>query len=199
MDIRNNKLRKLRENITKSNLNTYGRDNDRRTNQKLTYVNLPYINGTSNILRRIFNEHIISNQRLLQKKHCAKSYLIQKTNSQEKKSNVVYQIPCNVCEAVYIGETKRTLLQRVQEHKRAVRNADTEKNEIADHSWTKDHQFNWNEKKIIDQEKAWIARKITETIHSIENDKHINSTSYNLADIWLPAVRKDSYHHHFCV
>ena len=52
--------------------------------------------------------------------------------------------------------------------------------------------FSWNEKKIIDQEKGWIARKIKETIHSIKNDKHINSTSYNLADIWLPAVRKDS-------
>ena len=97
------------------------------------------------------------------------------------------------CEAVYISETKRTLVQRVQEHKRAVRNADISKNEIADHSWTKDHQFNWNEKKIIDQEKAWIERKIKETtIHSIKNDKHINSTSYNLADIGLPPVRKDS-------
>ena len=61
--------------------------------------------------------------------------------SQEQKSNVVYQIPCNYCEAVYIVETKRTLVQRVQEHKRAVRNADTSKNEIADHSWTEDHQF----------------------------------------------------------
>ena len=60
------------------------------------------------------------------------------------------------------------------------------------HSWTKDHQFNRNEKEIIDQEKGWIARKIKETIHSIKNDKHINSTSYNLADIWLPGVRKDS-------
>ena len=89
-------------------------------------------------------------------------------------SKVVYQIPCNDCEAVYIGETKRTLVQRVQEHKRVVRNADTSKNETADHSWTKDHQFNYNEKKIIDQEKGWIARKMKETIHSIKNDKHIN-------------------------
>ena len=79
--------------------------------------------------------------------------------SQEKKSNVVYQIPCNDCEAVYIGETKRTLVQHVQEHKSAVRNADTSKNEIADHSWTKDHQFNWNEKKIIDQEKDGLPER----------------------------------------
>ena len=49
---------------------------------------------------------------------------------------------------------KRTLVQRVQEHKSTVRNADTSKNEIADHNWTKDHQFNRNEKKIIDQEKG---------------------------------------------
>ena len=73
--------------------------------------------------------NIISNQRLLQKKTLRKILSHPKdTLSQEKKSNVVYQIPCNDCEAVYIGETKRTLVQHVQEHKRAVRNADTSKN-----------------------------------------------------------------------
>ena len=156
--------------------------------KKKSYVNLPYINGTSNILRRIFNEHNIKST--FTSKETLRKILSHPKDklSQEKKSNVVY-----------IGETKRTLVQRVQEHKRAVQNADTSKNEIADHSWTKDHQFNWNEKKIIDQEKGWVARKIKETIHSIKNNKHINSTSYNLADIWLSAVPKDSYHHHFCV
>ena len=112
------------------------------TEEPKAYVNLPYINGTSNILRRIFNEHKIKST-FTSKETLRKilSHPKDKQLSQEKKSNVVYQIPCNDCQTVYIGETKRTLVQRVQEHKRTVRNADTSKNEIADHSWTKDHQF----------------------------------------------------------
>ena len=109
----------------------------------------------------------------------------------EEQCNVIYEIPCKDCDAVYIGETKRKFKQRVQEHKRAVKNGDVNKNEIADHSWSNDHEFDWNGKKIIDRERGWTARKIKETINSIRRDKHINSISYQLPAIWLPALRKN--------
>ena len=35
-----------------------------------------------------------------------------------EKKGVVYQIQCAECDAVYIGETLRTVKSRVQEHKR---------------------------------------------------------------------------------
>ena len=44
--------------------------------------------------------------------------------------------------------------------------------------WTKDHQFNWNGKKIIDQEKGWIARKIKET-------QYIASKTINISTVHL--------------
>ncbi|XP_057298389.1 uncharacterized protein LOC130629264 [Hydractinia symbiolongicarpus] len=108
----------------------------------------------------------------------------------EEQNNVVYEIPCKDCDAVYIGETKRKFKQRVQEHMCAVRNGDVKKNEIADHSWSRSHQFNWDEKKIIDRESRTTARKIKETINSVERNKHINSISYQLPEIWLPALQK---------
>ena len=58
-----------------------------------------------------------------------------------KQNNIAYKIPCGDCNAVYIGESKRTLDQRSKEHARAVRNGDIEKNEIADHSWKYNHRF----------------------------------------------------------
>ncbi|XP_057302713.1 uncharacterized protein LOC130636882 [Hydractinia symbiolongicarpus] len=72
-------------------------------------------------------------------------------NTLKSKCNIFYEIPCKDCDAVYVGETKRMFKQRVQEHKRAVRNADTDKNEIADHSWNNDHIIDWDNKKIIDE------------------------------------------------
>ena len=37
-----------------------------------------------------------------------------------KKNGVVYQVPCAVCNCVYIGETGRTLEKRLSEHREAV-------------------------------------------------------------------------------
>ena len=39
---------------------------------------------------------------------------------ESKRSGVVYLIPCKECRKVYIGQTGRSLKQRVKEHKRAL-------------------------------------------------------------------------------
>ncbi|XP_057296137.1 uncharacterized protein LOC130625075 [Hydractinia symbiolongicarpus] len=102
-------------------------------------------------------------------------YIPETSNILRRRVNViVYEIPCKDCDAVYVGETKRMFKQRVQEHKRAVRNADTDKNEIADYSWKNDHVIDWDNKKIIDRESGWKARKVKETINSIDRNTHIN-------------------------
>ena len=59
-----------------------------------------------------------------------------------KKKGVVYEVPCKDCPSVYIGETGRTLEKQLSEHKSAVRKNDP-KNGIAVHSWTNQHQVNW--------------------------------------------------------
>ena len=92
-----------------------------------------------------------------------------------KQNNIVYKIPCADCNAVYIGESKRSFDQRSKEHVRAVKNGDVDKNEIADHSWKLDHKFDWENKIIIDREQNWRVRKIKETIHSISDKNHINT------------------------
>ena len=41
----------------------------------------------------------------------------------EHKSNTVYQLNCEDYEAVYMGETKRTLSKRAEEHIRSIKSA----------------------------------------------------------------------------
>ena len=40
---------------------------------------------------------------------------------EDKKTGVVYKIPCRDCEHVYVGETKRTLKKQIAKHRQAVR------------------------------------------------------------------------------
>ena len=71
----------------------------------------------------------------------------------EDKNNNVYEIDCSNCEAVYLGESKRSLKSRSDEQKRSVRSCDCDKNKIAKHCWEADHNFNWDQKKVIDRER----------------------------------------------
>ena len=60
------------------------------------------------------------------------------------------KIDCSNCEAkCYFGESKRSLKSRSDEHKRSVRNCDCDKNEIAKHCWEADHNFSWDQKKLL--------------------------------------------------
>ena len=48
----------------------------------------------------------------------------------EDKNNMVYQIDCSNCEAVYFGESKHSLKSLSDEHKRSVRNCNYDKKKL---------------------------------------------------------------------
>ncbi len=52
----------------------------------------------------------------------------------EKKTGVIYEIPCLDSETIYIGETGRYMGKRMLEHRRAVRNGDRT-NGVEVHAW----------------------------------------------------------------
>ena len=101
----------------------------------------------------------------------------------EQRNNIVYKYDHKDCETLYFGESKQTLAERTKEHTRAVRAADTRSYETADHCWKYDHDFDWENKKIMDYEAKTTTRKIKETIHSLSNKNHINGILYRLPHI----------------
>ena len=96
---------------------------------------------------------------------------------------MVYEIDCSNCQAVYFGESKRSLKSLYDEHKRSVRTCDSDNNEIAEHCLEADHNFNWDQKKVTDRESRLPPRKMKETIHSLKNPNHINKISCMLPEI----------------
>ena len=149
-------------------------------------INLLYVEGTSEKLQRILRSHKIRStfytENTLRKLLCKHKDRI----ATEDKNNIVYEIDCSNCETVYYGESKRSLKSRSDEHKISARNCDYDKNEIAKHCWETDHNFSWDQKKVIDRESRF---KIKETIHSLKNPNHINKISYMLPEIWLPNLQ----------
>ena len=58
-----------------------------------------------------------------------------------------------------MGETGRTLKQRITEHKRAVKNADRN-NGLAVHVASTKHKIRWGEAEVVLREEQWTKRKI---------------------------------------
>ena len=96
---------------------------------------LPYVRGVTEKIDRVCRNIETVNLKLITKPHrTIRQTLINVKNRvpEEKRTGVVYEVPCHDCNHVYVGETGRTLKKRLAEHKQAVRRFD-EKNGIAAH------------------------------------------------------------------
>ena len=149
-------------------------------------INLPYVEGAGEKLHGILRSHKIRStfyiEYTLRKLLCKPKDQV----ATEDKNNILYEIDCSNCEAVYFGESKQSLKLLSDEHKKFVRNYDFHKSELAKHCWEAGHNFSWDQMKVIDRESRLIDRKIKETVHSLKNPIHINKIPYMLPEISLP-------------
>lgn len=89
------------------------------------YTTMTYIRGMSEQLEKLFGEHL-TNTKIAYKYARKVDSLFTVTKdriSDEKKSNVIYEIPCKDCSTVYIGQTGRRLEDRMKEHKNDMKKA----------------------------------------------------------------------------
>lgn len=87
----------------------------------------------------------------------------------------IYQINCTECNKFYIGQTSRSLKVRAQEHKRCVRNRQTEKSAVALHYWEEGHEISFEPKllrKVTEKNKL----DIWESIYMYQNKNNIFNT-----------------------
>ncbi|EZA55678.1 hypothetical protein X777_04187 [Ooceraea biroi] len=78
---------------------------------------------------------------------------------------MVYKISCNGCDASYVGQTKRRFNTRINEHKNDIKKRSRTPSVISDHRFTFDHDFEWNDVKIIDIESSYKKRLISEMVN----------------------------------
>ena len=124
---------------------------------------MPYVQGTSEIIKRILKDADIrvAFKPIKTLNHCFPRP--KDPIKSEEKCGIVYQIPCNDCKFVYIGQTQRRLSTRIHEHKRAVRNMDVQKSAICEHILQTDHKVNWNGSKVLKYITDYNARLFSES------------------------------------
>ena len=115
-------------------------------------INLPYIQDVSEQLKRALNKHNIKatvcTQTMLRSLLSKPKDPIPKVD----RNNAIYQLNCKDCKAIYVGETKRTLNIKAEEHVTAIKSA-SKRSHTAEQCWKYSHDFDWEHKKVLDFEK----------------------------------------------
>ena len=144
-------------------------DKVKQLEERQERVSIPYIPGLSNRFQRIFKRAGCS---VTSRPPLSLGALLTKKKPEMERRGLVYRITCEGCNWSYVGETGRTLRERVQEHKRAVRTW-SQSSEIANHVVETGHHMNWEGATVLTKEgnhfhrvfkEAWLSR-----VHSSGN------------------------------
>ena len=96
------------------------RDRPEEEPKQTKSINLPYIREVSKQLKRALNKCNI--KATFYPDNPQKS-IIKTKGPKEDRNNAVYQFNCKDCEAVYVGETMRTMNIRAESHITAIKSA----------------------------------------------------------------------------
>ncbi|KAL6417635.1 hypothetical protein ACFW04_012605 [Cataglyphis niger] len=89
-------------------------------------------------------------------------------------SNIIYKINCDNCDASYVGQTGRQLQTRIKEHRNHIRRNTSSHSVITDHRLQHNHEFKWNDVKILDTEPIYNKRLISKILFIKRQNNSLN-------------------------
>ena len=151
----------------------------------LTTLTLPYLKGPSEAIQRVLEPLNIRTffrpTRTLRQILCHPKDPV----PAHQQAGVVYKIPCSDCSKSYIGQTGRTLAQRVKEHQRAVRTFDVNNSALAEHVISTNHRIDWDNTTVIDRHAFTHPRCTMESWHIHKEEDALNREKGLLPDVYL--------------
>ena len=153
----------------------------------LPFRPLPYYPGLSEklagVLKKVGKEVSLRPQRKLG------GLLVRKRPQEPLVLGSVYKVVCSDCNWKYVGETGRTLKERMAEHRRAVREC-KETSEIASHVVESGHRMDWNGASVLEREVEYFKRGCKEAWWTRYFGSG-NRTRWNLSGAWSGLVGRD--------
>ncbi|XP_044745172.1 uncharacterized protein LOC123307035 [Coccinella septempunctata] len=141
---------------------------------KQKYISLPYIEELTPLLNKLIpsEKFILATRNVKQlrsffTKHKDHTSLLQC-------NGVVYKIPCQNCEAVFIGQTSTFLRQRLSSH-RSDNNTKKKSSALAIHAVEEEHQPVFDAVEVLDRERNLEGRLFMEMVRISQEEHSVNS------------------------
>ena len=128
-------------------------------------ITLPYVRGLSEPIKRMLEEVDI---RVRFRLNTTLRKILVKPKDPvpvERRTGIVYQIPCKDCSQTYVGQSGRTITDRIKEHQRAVKNGDTNNSAVAEHAWKHQHRMDWSASEVLDYNQHRFSRCMLKSWH----------------------------------
>ena len=108
---------------------------------------------------------------------------------------VIYECACDVCGELQLGETGRSLVERVYEHAKSIERQDSMS---ALSQYQEQSGYRWNNNpiidkiKVLDKEPRDIHSKFLEVVYIKLRGATLNrKDGYDLLELYLPLLRED--------
>ena len=140
---------------------------------------LPYVEDVSERIRKVCQVEDFNIRTVFKSGYTLRNLLTKAKDPLliDKQSNIVYEVPCT-CGKMYIGQTKRRLETRIEEHKNACMKCLTDKSVIAKHAWTNDYPINLAGTKILQPASRTMELVLKESL-SIRTTPDLEDTRFN--------------------
>lgn len=148
-----------------------------------TRVSVSYIPQITNKLKNIFNEFDMS---LVYKNNNKLSDLL--GNTKDKKSELeksgIYRISCSECNAVYVGQTRRTVLKRFNEHLKHIEHKRVRKSAFAAHAIFNEHlNVNTDNVELLRSVRDEKRLDAYECVYIHKNENKVNQDNGNIDSV----------------
>ncbi|UYV84862.1 hypothetical protein LAZ67_X003755 [Cordylochernes scorpioides] len=149
--------------------------NNRQTSSQNIFCSLPYSYGCERIARKLKYYNITTRyQSTSNLNNILRHPDTKKITEPNIRTNVIYKIPCKSCQAVYIGETGKQLIERINQHKSALKHHNPT-SLLVDHALINSHIPDSEQTSIIYQDiKGKHSRLFLESWSSLEDRNSIN-------------------------
>lgn len=146
-------------------------------NVSVNRIVIPFIKGVSeNLSQNLKNLGFDTVFSIPRKLNC----LIKKCKDRlpcVKQTEIVYKLNCEQCNASYIGQTKRHLQTRINEHRRDIKKQSDFISVVSKHRISLSHEFNWDSPDILHRESNTRKREIAEMFFIRRHKNTINLQS----------------------
>ncbi|KYN31257.1 hypothetical protein ALC56_14440, partial [Trachymyrmex septentrionalis] len=145
------------------------------TNESTSWLTIPFIPLHTEKFRTVHRNKSDIRVAFYSPNKMDKYIKVQKdTCPRTSKSNVVYKILCNNCDASYVGQTGRQLKTRIAEHRNHIRHKASPRSVITEHRLLHDHDFQWDNVQILDEEPSYRKHLISEMLHIKKQKNSLN-------------------------
>ena len=134
---------------------------NKQASQPIASVTLPYVQGRAEHLRRVLSNLDIC---VTFRPQCTLRQLLVKPKDPvppDHRKGVVYKI--KDCSYSYIGQTGRSLSDRIKEHKRPVSRVNVDDSALAEHVANSGHEIDWCSAMILDSNRFFYLRRHLES------------------------------------